>query len=857
MLVAFDDPTATANTTYTANSLAANGTQSADVTATVLHTSEVLQMKVHTVNADGSIGTAGEMDFLLLDDYAPINIAHITALVNSGFYNTTATKTMTFHRVIQDFMIQGGDPTGTGSGGSGTGVKDDEFNTDVQFTSSGLLALANGGSNQLTTNNDTNDCQFFITSNTFADGDFQYTILGKLVAGDNIRQAIADVPVGPAANGELSKPLNPPIIDSVSIVPNIEYGLVMLKAGATATAGETASVTVTASDNSTVSLTGSDGTTELTLAVALPSGSPNNTPSINDRPAFINQNMPDVYTDVNTPVTVPIPAREGDAGVPLAYGASVTNYTGPDLQFTTSGSGPTDGSLTVTPSGDITGVYSVVVGVWRNDPNNPSGNSTPNTQAVALYVRPTAPASLSLAPMAGNNPIYDTNHPTFEVTGVTAGMTVAVFADGNSTPIGTAVASGDSVLVPTTTALAEGLHTFTVEQSVHYNSVTAGNRVIPAGDLFSTASASTLTFTVDTIPPTLTIDQAAGQADPTNSSTINFTAVFDEAVADFVAGDVAIGGTAGATTATVIPIGSDGKTYTVAVTGMTNDGTVTVSVPAGLVHDLAGNANVASTSTDNSVTYDITPPTVTINQAAGQVDPTHASTVNFTAVFSEPVIGFTAAGVTITGTAGATTATVTPVGSDGTTYTVTVSGITADGTVIVSLGPGVAHDLAGNLSVASTSTDNSVTVNVPPTATLGSVTVTASSIEFQVTYSNPGDVVALATIATGNVRITGPNGFDHLAALVERHAKPGRIGGHGDLQLSDRYVEGHVGYDQERQLHDRHAGPASQRFPRQLCGRGHIGLLQQRHYLADGDDQPGGRSSRSDQRRHREFHRRL
>jgi len=55
-----------------------------DVTATVLHTSEVLKMQVHTVNADGSTGVSGEMDFLLLDDYAPNNIQHITTLVNSG-----------------------------------------------------------------------------------------------------------------------------------------------------------------------------------------------------------------------------------------------------------------------------------------------------------------------------------------------------------------------------------------------------------------------------------------------------------------------------------------------------------------------------------------------------------------------------------------------------------------------------------------------------------------------------------------------------------------------------------------------------------------------------------------------------
>ena len=75
---------------------------------------------------------------------------------------------------------------------------------------------------------------------------------------------------------------------------------------------------------------------------------------------------------------------------------------------------------------------------------------------------------------------------------------------------------------------------------------------------------------------------------------------------------------------------------------MTQDGTVTVSVPAGVAQDQVGNPNVASTSTDNTVTYDMTPPTVTINQAAGQADPAGGTTVNFTVVFSEPVTDFTA-----------------------------------------------------------------------------------------------------------------------------------------------------------------------------------------------------------------------
>ena len=77
-------------------------------------------------------------------------------------------------------------------------------------------------------------------------------------------------------------------------------------------------------------------------------------------------------------------------------------------------------------------------------------------------------------------------------------------------------------------------------------------------------------------------------------------------------------------------------------------------IAAGMANDAAGNASTASTSTDNTVTVDAIAPTVTINQAAAQAGSTNASPITFTATFSEPVSGFIAADVTITGTAGGT-----------------------------------------------------------------------------------------------------------------------------------------------------------------------------------------------------------
>jgi VCBS repeat-containing protein len=106
--------------------------------------------------------------------------------------------------------------------------------------------------------------------------------------------------------------------------------------------------------------------------------------------------------------------------------------------------------------------------------------------------------------------------------------------------------------------------------------------------------------TADTTAPSVTINQASGQAENTSTSPIHFTAVFDEPVSGFTGSDVTLSGTAGSTTAEVT---GGPTTYDVAVSGMTSDGTVIASIPANAAQDFALNGNTASTSTDNTVTF--------------------------------------------------------------------------------------------------------------------------------------------------------------------------------------------------------------------------------------------------------------
>lgn len=123
-----------------------------------------------------------------------------------------------------------------------------------------------------------------------------------------------------------------------------------------------------------------------------------------------------------------------------------------------------------------------------------------------------------------------------------------------------------------------------------------------AGNLSTVSNSTTSNWTADTTAPTVTINKGSGQGDPTSTTPILFDVVFSEAITGFTSADISFtGSTAGGTLAA--SISGTGPTYTVSVSGMTTDGNVVASIPAASVVDLAGNANLISTSTDNVVAW--------------------------------------------------------------------------------------------------------------------------------------------------------------------------------------------------------------------------------------------------------------
>jgi cyclophilin family peptidyl-prolyl cis-trans isomerase len=156
------------------------------------------QNKTYTATVNTS---KGSMTFELFAKEAPLTVNNFVFLAKNNFYNGTI-----FHRIIRDFMIQGGDPQGTGVGGPGYQFADETITRDYIR---GTLAMANAGPN-------TNGSQFFIMTKEVPLLK-SYTIFGLLTAGDEVLQKIAETPVTTSQAGENSKPTEEVTVNSVTI----------------------------------------------------------------------------------------------------------------------------------------------------------------------------------------------------------------------------------------------------------------------------------------------------------------------------------------------------------------------------------------------------------------------------------------------------------------------------------------------------------------------------------------------------------------------------------------------------------------------------------------------------------------
>jgi cyclophilin family peptidyl-prolyl cis-trans isomerase len=414
-------PLTVTNTSGAVSYTATSG--NSQVQTQVITTGTTIKMNVSGTAGDGTSFT-GDLTLRLFDSLAPNTVNRIVQLVEDGFYDDVI-----FHRILNGFVAQGGDPTGTGTGGSGV-KQNDEFNSKLTFNSPGLLAMANAG-------DDTGDSQFFITDIdlTLAQQpqhlNFQHTIFGQLVAGFDTFTKLMSTPVQSPSTG---RPTNPVTINSATIVQNDPNAI--LQVTAPSSFRGTTAITVTPSDSGT-----STGDTFNVTFVE---------DTVND-PPFLGP-IANQTTTVGTGITFQLTSTDLEND-PVTYAlVSATNASGQAVNVTSSVDQST-GKMTVTPPANFTGVIKLTVGVK-------DAASSFDTQTINLTVNGNFDLeSSSDTGTANDDNITGSATPTLTVL-APAGQTVTVTVNGVS--IGNAAATDTAgqyrITIPANT-LRVGLNT--------------------------------------------------------------------------------------------------------------------------------------------------------------------------------------------------------------------------------------------------------------------------------------------------------------------------------------------------------------------------------------------------------------
>lgn len=389
----------------------------------------------------------------------------------------------------------------------------------------------------------------------------------------------------------------------------------------------------------------------------------------------------DVALDAaNRPPLDAFDAQVNGSGITIT--AVTVDAAAKTVTLTISGSALTAGDIIEFSYTDPTG---------GNDDNAIQGvdgadSATFSSSTIVFGVRPgpAAPSILALDSGSDSGTPGDayTNDATPAVTGTAAAnATVKLYDSDGTTHLGTTTADGSGNWSITSSTLSEGTHALKATQT----------------DVFGgTSGLSTgLNVTIDTTAPS--IGSIAPVGNPASSATaVDLTVTFSEAVTGVDPGDFIVVGT-GSATASVSSISGSGTTYTVTLDAISGAGTIRLDFNASGagVQDRAGNAAPGYTA-GSAVTVDHVAPTI-VSITPSTTGPTNATTLTQTVTFSEAVTGVDAGDFTLamTGTANATVASVT---GSGTTYTVTLNGVSGDGVIQLDLnasGTGI-QDAAGN-----------------------------------------------------------------------------------------------------------------------------------------------------------------
>ncbi|MFU7561922.1 Ig-like domain-containing protein [Roseiconus sp. JC912] len=383
--------------------------------------------------------TYGDMVFQLFEQRAPEATGRIIELAEADFYDD-----IIFHRVVNNFVIQGGDPTATGSGGSTLGDFDDDFHPELQHNRSGVLSFAKSS-------DDTNDSQFFVTEVPTRFLDFNHSVFGQLIEGEEVREAISNHAVNAS-----DRPTTDIAINTIDVFTDTENSLIMLKPVGNSVGSTNVTVTVTDGDGNSHSET---------FQVDV------NTDTANSQPFLSNSVTTETEYPSGQAATLQLASIdvEGDA---VAYSAQVVS-TGTGATATVT----QNGLLTVTPAQGFTGVVEVNARVQPGAgvTGNSSGDNDNQIYSFNFVAStgPSAPTSVDLQ-AASDTGSSDSDNITnagtlsFTVDGVTSGAVVELINTQTNSVLGSATASGSSVTITTNNfaALGNGVYTVAARQTV-------------------------------------------------------------------------------------------------------------------------------------------------------------------------------------------------------------------------------------------------------------------------------------------------------------------------------------------------------------------------------------------------------
>lgn len=412
----------------------------------------------------------GDMVFELFEQRVDRPTSRMIELAEAGFYDG-----LTLHRILDNFVLQGGDPDGDGTGGSSLGNFSDQYHPDLQHTNTGLLSYAKSS-------DDTNDSQFFITEGNQQGLDFQHSIFGQLVEGEDVREGISRVAVNSAATGD---PVRPVVIDSVTVFEDTENSVVMLRPTGNGTGTTNVTFTVTDTDGNSYS-----------QIVPVTIG-----PDVSNAQPFLADIDP-VVSPQGTPAQFQLESTdlEGDA-VEYIVQVDSSDTSGATATVTAGG------LVTVTPPTDFSGTVRLGVavqpGAGAAAPSVPAQSPPIDIQFLDVTFTAGAPSGIDL--VAGSDSgssstdnVTNQTPLTFTVSGVTAGSTVELLVGDTVVGIGAATSSTVTITTGNFETLGNGTY-----------SVVARQR---GSDGVNSPLSSPLTLVYDNIQPVAVTSQVGSHA---------------------------------------------------------------------------------------------------------------------------------------------------------------------------------------------------------------------------------------------------------------------------------------------------------------------------------------------------------